>query len=75
MRLPVAQEFIPVHVCTPGIVWRMASRRGLEPLTPGLGSVGSGRRTGASPFKGVQAGSQECTKWGRKGFVNWRALV
>ena len=39
MRLPVAREFIPVHVLQPRIVWRMASRKGIEPLTPGLGNL------------------------------------
>jgi hypothetical protein len=38
LRLPVAQEFIPAFVCTSKVVWSMTSRRGLEPLTPGLGN-------------------------------------
>src|SRR5271157_4163692 len=67
MRLPVAREFIPVHVYTPEVVGRMASRRGLEPLTPGLGSVGSGCSTATPASKCVQAGSRECTNWGREG--------
>ncbi len=36
---PVARKFSPVHVCTSKVVRRMASRRGLEPLTPGLGNL------------------------------------
>jgi hypothetical protein len=36
--LSVAPDYIPVHLCTSKVVWRMASRRGLEPLTPGLGN-------------------------------------
>jgi hypothetical protein len=39
MRLPVAPEFTPVHVCASEIVWRLASRKGIEPLTPGLGNL------------------------------------
>ena len=39
MRLPVAREFIPVHLYASEIVSRMASRKGIEPLTPGLGNL------------------------------------
>ena len=46
MRISIAREFIPSE-----IVCRMASRRGLEPLTPGLGSVSSGCCTAAPPFR------------------------
>ena len=37
--LSVARDYIPVHLCTSKVVRRMASRRGLEPLTPGLGNL------------------------------------
>src|ERR1700724_1626652 len=37
--LSVALDYIPVHLCTSKVARRMASRRGLEPLTPGLGNL------------------------------------
>ena len=39
MRLPGAREFIPVRPHLSEIGWRMASRKGIEPLTPGLGNL------------------------------------
>ena len=43
-----------MHVCVSEIVWRMASRRGLEPLTPGLGTTQYCCQINALLFSGVR---------------------
>ena len=70
LRLPVALEFIPVHVCTSKVVRKMASRRGLEPLTPGLGSAISVVNIGSPTFKSLRKVSLKCAKPGSETILN-----
>jgi hypothetical protein len=48
----------------------VASRKGIEPLTPGLGSAIWRRRCGAEGFKRLRENPLEFTRRGQTQFVN-----
>jgi hypothetical protein len=53
----------------------VASRKGIEPLTPGLGRAMSDCQIGSTQFKGVHAGSRKYTEGVRRRFLNGRELA